>query len=276
MGRLGGKVALITGAARGLGRSHALRFAEEGADLVLLDICHDLELCAIPLGTDRQLQTTAEQCRGLGVRAVTTVCDVRDPEAVERAVALGISELGRVDVLINNAGVSSPTGLTNQLSPDGWRLMMAVNLDGPFYVGRSVASHMIDRGGMGCIINISSSAGLKGMYGNVAYVSSKHAVIGLTRAMAVDLAPHGIRANAICPGSVRDDPNLESSKLGDLAKEWDVPEGSSYEQVFAQYHLLPVLMEARDISRACVWLASDDGARVTGAVVSVDAGFVTK
>jgi NAD(P)-dependent dehydrogenase (short-subunit alcohol dehydrogenase family) len=272
---LTGKVALITGAARGQGRSHALSFAEEGADLVLIDIGHDLEVCPVPLGSEAQLETTATRCRDLGARVATVLCDVRDSDAVERAVEQGVSELGRIDVLVNNAGVSSPTGLSNQLSPDGWRFVMAVNLDGPFYVGRAVANHMIGAGGQGGIINISSSAGIKAMYGNVAYVASKHGVIGLTKAMAIDLAPHGIRVNAICPGSVRDDPDLDSRMLREVAREWDIPE-DSYEQVFAQYHLLPVLMEARDISRICLWLASEDGARITGSVISADAGFVTK
>jgi NAD(P)-dependent dehydrogenase (short-subunit alcohol dehydrogenase family) len=274
-GRLDGKVTMITGAARGQGRSHAVNFAEEGADLVLLDIGHDLEGCRVPLGTPEQLERTAERCRELGARVTTALCDVRDAEAVEAVVAEGVVALGRIDVLINNAGVSSPTGLSNELSPEGWRLVMGINLDGPFYVGRAVARHMIERGGQGCIINISSSAGIKAMYGNVAYVASKHGVIGLTRSMAIDLAPHGIRVNTVLPGSVRDDPALESRMLVEVARDWDVPE-DEYEEVFAAYHLLPVLMEARDISRTCVWLASDDGVRITGSVISADAGFVTK
>ncbi len=275
MGRLEHKVALITGAARGQGRSHALHFAQEGADLILLDIGHDLAPCEVPMGTDSQLQTTAERCRALGASVTTVLADVRDAAAVQQAVDQGVAERGPIDVLINNAGVSSPIGTSNELSPEAWRLVMAINLDGPFYVGRAVANQMIGAGTAGCIINISSSAGIKAMYSNVAYVASKHGVIGLTRSMAIDLAPHGIRANAICPGSVRDVPELESRMLSDLAKEWQVP-ADSYEQEFASYHLLPELMEPSDVSRACVWLASDDGVRITGSIVSVDAGFVTK
>ena len=275
MGRLEHKVALITGAARGQGRSHALHFAQEGADLILLDIGHDLPPCEVPMGTEQQLQTTAERCRAHGVSVTTVLADVRDADAVQQAVEQGVAERGPIDVLINNAGVSSPIGVSNELSPEAWRLVMAINLDGPFYVGRAVANQMIGAGTGGCIINISSSAGIKAMYSNVAYVASKHGVIGLTRSMAIDLAPHGIRANAICPGSVRDVEELESRMLSDLAKEWQVP-ADSYEQEFAGYHLLPVLMEPSDVSRACVWLASDDGVRITGSIISVDAGFVTK
>jgi NAD(P)-dependent dehydrogenase (short-subunit alcohol dehydrogenase family) len=275
MGRLDGKVALITGAARGQGRSHAQVFAEEGADLVLLDIGHDIDGVRVPLGTPSQLETTAQRCRDRGAKVTTILCDVRDPEAVERAVAEGVEAQGKIDVLINNAGVSSPVGLSNELSPEGWRLVMSCNLDGPFYVGRAVANHMIGRDGDRCIINISSSAGIQAMYGNVAYVASKHGVIGLTKSMAIDLAPHGIRVNTILPGSVRDDPDLESRMLVEVARDWQVPE-DEYEKVFADYHLLPVLMEAKDISRTCVWLASEDAVRITGSIISADAGFVIK
>jgi NAD(P)-dependent dehydrogenase (short-subunit alcohol dehydrogenase family) len=134
---------------------------------------------------------------------------------------------------------------------------------------------MIERGGGGAIVNISSAAGLKAFGTNVAYVAAKHGVIGLTRSMAVDLAEHNVRVNVICPGSVRDDPDLDSQMLKGVAVDWDVPL-DQYEQVFAEYHLLPTLLEASDISRACVWLASDDGVRVTGSIVPVDAGLVTR
>ena len=151
---------MITGAARGQGRSHALCFAEEGADLVLLDIGHDLPGCGgYELGSTDQLEPTARRCRELGRRAVTVLCDVRDYEGVEGAVSAGVEELGKIDVLINNAGVTSPTGASHELPIDGWRLVMGINLDGTWHVGRAVARHMVDRGGGGAIINISSGRG---------------------------------------------------------------------------------------------------------------------
>jgi SDR family mycofactocin-dependent oxidoreductase len=275
MGRLSNRVAMITGAARGQGRSHAVCFAEEGADLVLLDIGHDVPQGGYELGSTDQLETTAKRCRDLGRRVVTVLCDVRDHEGVEGAVTSAVEELGRIDILINNAGVTSPTGASHELPVEGWRFVMGVNLDGAWHVGRAVANHMVVRGGGGAIINISSGAGLKAFPNNVAYVVSKHGVIGLTRAMAVDLAPHGIRVNAVCPGSVRDDPDLDSRMLSAIAEEWQVP-ADEYERAFAEFHLLPELLEARDISRACVWLASDDGLRVTGSIIPVDAGMVTR
>ena len=275
MGRLDGRVGLITGAARGQGRSHAVNFAEEGADLVLLDIGKDIPESDYKLGSNEQLEATAERCRELGRRVVTVLCDVRDHEAVDEATASAVAEIGKIDVLINNAGISSPTGAIHELSVEGWRRVMDINLDGSWHVGRAVARHMIERGEGGAIINIASAAGLKAFPSNVAYVASKHGVIGLTRAMAVDLAPYRIRVNALCPGSVRDDPDLDSQMLSALADEWELPQ-DQYEEAFAEYHLLPTLLEARDISRACVWLASDDGMRVTGSIIPVDAGLVTR
>ena len=200
---------------------------------------------------------------------------MRDHEGVDEAVKSAVAEIGKIDVLINNAGISSPTGASHELSVEGWRRVMDINLDGSWHMGRAVARHMIDRGEGGAIINIASGAGLKAFPGNVAYVVSKHGVVGLTRAMAVDLAPHGIRVNALCPGSVRDDPDLDSRMLSSLADEWQVPQ-DQYEETFAEFHLLPTLLEASDISRACVWLASDDGLRVTGSIIPVDAGMVTR
>ena len=273
MGRLDGKVALITGAARGQGRSHAICFAEEGADVILWDIGHDLELCRYPLGTEQELLTTAATCRALGARVITAMCDVRDADAVQETVDQGVAEFERIDILLNNAGITSPTGLSNRLNYEQWRLVLGVNLDGPFNVGRSVANHMIDRGGGGAIVNTSSVAGMKAFYSNAAYVTSKHGLIGLTRAMAVDLAQHNIRVNAVCPGTVRDDPELDSRMMVEVAKEYSL---DSYEETFIGYHLLPVLVEARDVSRACIWLTSDDGARVTGSIVPIDAGMSTK
>lgn len=275
MGRLDGRTALITGAARGQGRSHALHFAEEGATLALTDIGHDVEVCAYPLGSEEQLEETAARCRELGAEVWTGLADVRDPERVEEMVGEAAGALGGIDVLINNAGVSSPTGLTNELSFEGWRFVMGCNLDGPFYVGRAAANRMISQGRGGTIVNIGSTASFKAFYSNVAYVASKHGIVGLTRSMAVDLAPHDIRANAIAPGSVRDDPALDSRLLLAVADEWDLPH-DSYEQTLADYHLMGVLMESKDISRACVWLASEDGDRVTGAIIPVDAGAVSK
>ncbi len=275
MGQLDGSVALITGAARGQGRSHAVAFAEEGADLALVDICADVAEVRYPLGTADQLAETARRCRELGARVWTAQADVRDAASLGAAVDNAINELGQVDVLINNAGISSPAGAAHELSEEGWSASVDINLSGVWRTSKAVLPHMIERGTGGCIINISSSAGLRGMGSNANYVAAKHGVIGLTKSMAIDYARYDIRVNCVCPGSVRDDPKLDSAMLHGVALEWDVPL-DEYERVFAEYHLLPTLMEARDISRACVWLASPDARRATGTILALDAGMVVK
>jgi SDR family mycofactocin-dependent oxidoreductase len=274
MGQLDGKVTFITGAARGQGRSHAMAFAEEGADLALIDLCADVPEVRYPLGTAEQLEETARRCRERGARVWAGQADVRDAASIEGAVARAIEELGRIDILINNAGISSPAGPTHALTEEGWAAGVDINLSGVWRTSKAVLPHMIERGA-GCIIHISSSAGLRGMGGNASYVAAKHGVIGLTKSMAIDYAPNGITVNAVCPGSVRDDPDLDSAMLRGVAVEWEVPL-DEYEEVFAAYHLLPTLMEARDISRACVWLASPDARRATGTILSLDAGMVVK
>ena len=274
MGRVQDKVVLITGAARGQGRSHAQAFAEEGADLMLVDICADIAGVRYPLGSAEQLEETARRCREHGRRVTTMACDVRDQSQLDAAVARALSDFGRIDVLINNAGVGSPAGPVWQLAEEQWLLLLDIDLNGVFRASKAVIPHMIERG-QGCILSTSSSAGLKGFGWDANYVAAKHGVVGLTKNMAIDLAPHGIRVNCVCPGSVRDDPHLDSAMLKGVAEEFGVPL-DRHEQEFASYHLLPTLMEARDISRAYVWLASDDCLRVTGSVFTLDAGFIAK
>jgi SDR family mycofactocin-dependent oxidoreductase len=265
---------MITGAARGQGRSHAQAFAEEGADLLLVDVCSDIAGVKYPLGTEEQLEETARRCREQGRRVVTRRCDVRVQADLDAAVAVGLEEFGQIDILINNAGVGSPAGPVWELTEDQWLLLVDIDLNGVFRASKAVIPHMIERR-QGCILSTSSAAGLKGFGWDANYVAAKHGVVGLTKNMAIDLAPYGIRVNCVCPGSVRDDPRLDSAMLKGVADEFGVPT-DRYEQEFASYHLFPVLMEARDISRAYVWLASDDCVRVTGAIFSLDAGFIAK
>jgi SDR family mycofactocin-dependent oxidoreductase len=274
MGRLEGKVAFITGAARGQGRSHAVTFAEEGADLLLADICEPIDEVLAPLATPENLAETVRRCEALGARVVSTTCDVRDQRQVDAAVALGLHELGKIDVLINNAGVSSPIGLSWELREEQWRVVLDIDLDGAWRCAKAVTPHMIERQS-GCILNTASTAALKVLGGNSAYNVAKHGLIGLTKSLAVELAPYKIRVNAVCPGSIRDDPALDSEMLRGCAIEFGVPL-EEYETTFASYHLLNELVEAKEISFAYVWLASDESAHVTGIALPVDAGFVLK
>jgi SDR family mycofactocin-dependent oxidoreductase len=274
MGALEGRVAFITGAARGQGRSHALHFAREGADLVLIDVGHDIDPCRYPLGTEAQLEETARRCRELGARVVTRLADVREQPQIDAAVAAGLEEFGQIDILINNAGICSPLGPAHEVSEAGWQLILDIDLGGVWRCSKAVLPHMMERRS-GVILSTSSAGGLKGGAGGTSYVAAKHGVVGLTKTTAIDYAPYGIRVNCVCPGTVRDDPELDSYMVRGVAEEYGLPL-DSHEAVFAQNHLLPELMEASDISQTYVWLASDAGVRVTGAVVAVDAGLITK
>lgn len=273
-GQFDGKVVFITGAGRGQGRSHALTFAAEGASLALVDICEDIDVIRYPLGTAEQLEETARRCRELGAKVYTSACDVRDEASVQAAVDGALAELGRIDVLVNNAGISSPAGPTHGLTEDGWNAGIDINLSGVWRTSKAVLPGMIERND-GVIINISSAAGLRGMGSNVSYVAAKHAVVGLTKSMAIDYAANNVRVNCICPGSVRDVDDLDSLLLKGVAQEWNVPL-DVHEKEFASYHLIDELIEPADISQACIYLAGPHSTRTTGAILSVDAGFVVK
>jgi len=275
MGRLAGKVAIVTGGARGVGRAIAVAMSREGADVLVADVCRDIDRCPYPLGTKEQLEETARRCRELGARAVTAVADVRDPADARAAVRAAIDELGKVDVLVNNAGVVAPGGRpAHDLSEEEWLFVVDVNLNGPWRFAKAVLPHMVRRRS-GCIVNVASTGGLVGFPAFAPYVASKHGLIGLTRALAADYASHGIRVNAVCPTSVRDDPDLDGAMLGAVASALDTSV-EAYEQFSVQYHPLGTLVDAEDVAAACVWLASDETRRLTGAAIPVDSGFTVK
>jgi NAD(P)-dependent dehydrogenase (short-subunit alcohol dehydrogenase family) len=273
--RLAGKVALVTGAARGLGRACAVSFAKNGADLVLLDIACDLPGVPYPLGSQSQLNHTAELCRGHGVAALAVPVDVRDVPAIEHAVQLALERFGRIDVLLNCAGIAAPSGkTTHEISEVEWQLLIDVDLTGAWKMIKAVAPSMIARRA-GSIINISSTAGMVGYRNFAAYVTAKHGIIGLTRAAALDYSPLKVRVNALCPGSVRDDPQVEGRMLSEIARSLDVPV-AEHEEVFAQAQPMNALIEPEDVAAAAVWLASDESRQVTGSILTVDGGFTTR
>lgn len=273
--RLAGKRALITGAARGIGRACAVAFAREGADLVLVDLCADLPGCPYPLGTAAQLGTTAELCRAEGGAALEYVADVRSTAALRAAVDAGLDRYGDLDILVNNAGIAAPSGrMTHEIDDDDWMLMLDVDLSGSWRAIRAVAPHLVERRS-GSIINVSSTAGMVGYRHFAAYVAAKHGLVGLTRAAALDYAPFGVRVNALCPGSVRDDPALEGRMLAEIARCLGVPT-ADHERVFAGSQPTNRLVEAADVAAAAVWLAGDAAAAVTGAVIPVDGAFTAR
>ncbi|MER5766594.1 SDR family oxidoreductase [Streptomyces sp. NPDC001985] len=274
MGKLDGKVAMITGAARALGRSHAWSFAREGADLLLVDISDAASPGPYPMATRQQLEETARECRREGARVLTAVADVRERQQVADAVEAGLAEFGALDVLVNNAGVLGPGGRpAHELTEEEWLFVIDVNLNGPWRCAHAVLPHMVANQS-GSVINIASTGGLVGLERFSSYVASKHGVIGLTKAMALEYGRHGIRVNAVCPSTIRADRGLAAStaavalSLGSTLAE--------YERRSLAQHALPELVSAEDVAETSVWLAGDAAAGITGAAITVDAGFTAR
>jgi NAD(P)-dependent dehydrogenase (short-subunit alcohol dehydrogenase family) len=273
--RLAGKTVVITGAARGLGRVCALTFAREGADLALLDIAKDLPGVPYPLGSASQLAYTADLCREHGAAVLTSEVDIRDLAAVEDAIAEAHQRFGTIDVLVNNAGIAAPSGkAVHDIGEDEWSLMIDIDLSGAWRMTKTVGRLMVARRS-GSIVNIASTAGVVGYRNFAAYVAAKHGLIGLTRAAALDYAPAQVRVNALCPGSVRDDPQAEGCMLAEIARALDVPV-MDYEKTFLPSQPMNALIGPEDVASAALWLASDESGRVTGSVVTVDGGFTAR
>jgi NAD(P)-dependent dehydrogenase (short-subunit alcohol dehydrogenase family) len=270
--RLAGKAAIITGAARGLGRACAVAFAREGAGLLLVDVAGDLAGVPYPLGSKSQLLHTAELCRAQGAIVLTAAADVREPTAVAGVADTAHDRFGRVDVLVNNAGIAAPAGRpVHEITEAEWQLILDVDLSGAWRMTRSVAAGMAQRRA-GSIINVASTAGLVGYRHFAGYVAAKHGLIGLTKAAALDYAPRKVRVNALCPGSVRDSAWVEGRMLAEIARALDVPV-ADHEPEFTQAQPMNTLIEPEDVANAAVWLASDESRQVTGTVVTVDGGF---
>jgi len=269
------KTVFISGAARGVGRATALAFAREGANLLLSDICAPIEGCPYPLGTEEQLQESARQCRTLGGRVTTATVDVRDQAQIAEAVARCHSELGEIDVLVNNAGLVGPAGApAHELDERAWTTMLDVDLNGPWRCAKAVLPDMLARRG-GAIVNVASTAGLVAFPCFANYVAAKHGLIGLTRALALDYAPHSIRVNAVCPTSIRDEPELDSAMLSGVASMLGV-DREDYEALSLPHHPLGSLIDAADVAGAIVWLCSPSARLLTGAVIPLDAGFTAR
>ncbi len=276
-GQLAGKAALITGAARGIGRACAVAYARAGAELLLTDIGHDLAGVPYPLGNADQLAHTARLCQELAPTAavVTAEADVRDLDAVREVVDGALDRFGRIDILLNNAGIAAPSGKTVQdITPSEWELMLDVDVSGAWRMIRAAGSAMAAQRA-GSIINVSSTAGLVGYRHFAGYVTAKHALIGLTKSAALDFAPFGVRVNALCPGSVRDDGAAEGRMLSEIARSLEVPV-AEHEETFVAAQPMNRLIEPEDVAGAALWLGSDGSRQVTGSTVTVDGGFTSR
>lgn len=266
-GEFEGKVALITGAAHGQGRATALALAAAGAKVAALDVCRPLEYPGYSLGAPSDLQTVVEACQTQGADALACVADVRDDQAVARAVTQTIDRWGRIDILFNNAGICG-YGWAHELSEEAWDAMLDINLKGPWLVARRTIPHMMAQRS-GVIINNSSIAGLRGMARLSHYAASKWGLTGLTKSWAIELAPHNIRVVSIHPTGVNTPMNDGLAAL-EKATPHEIAERSAG-------NLLPVpWIEPEDVAEAVLFLASSRARYVTGSEFILDAGLLTR
>jgi (+)-trans-carveol dehydrogenase len=262
---LAGKVAFITGAGRGQGRAHALRLAQDGADVILLDICSDIDGIGLPMATRSDLEETAKLVRDLGRKAVTGVADVRSLAQVQAVVDAGLAELGRIDVVVANAGVLE-YGLAWEFSEQEWDAVVDVDLKGVWTTARAAIPSMIERGEGGSIILTSSTAGIRGSFLMAHYTAAKHGVVGLARALAIELGRYNIRVNTIHPRGV-DTLMAQDPRVTDLFNTYPEefgPLGSAL--------LSPERLQPEDVAEVVSFLASDAARHITGVRVPVDRG----
>ena len=276
MGMLEGKVAFVTGAARGQGRSHALRLAQEGADIIAVDLCGQIDTVPYPMATPEDLQQTVKEIEALDRRIVATQADVRDSAALTAALDDGVAQLGRLDIVAANAGIASYAAVED-ISDQMWDDMIGTNLSGVFKTVRAAVPHLKANENGGSVVLTSSTAGIMGMAHLAHYVAAKHGVVGLMKVFAIELAPHMIRVNSVHPTTVNTD-MVQNQGTYDLFRP-DLAPGTATRDdagdAFLTLNLLPVKwVEPVDISNAVVFLSSDMARYITGVQLPVDAGSV--
>lgn len=277
--RFEGKVALVTGAARGQGRSHARELAREGADVILLDVAGPL--AGVDLGyelaTHDELADAVAEVEALGARAHLAVADIRDDEALTAAIDAGVSRLGRLDVVVANAGLNVPSAPTDQLREDAWMVAVDVNLNGTWRTCKAATRHVRESGGGGAFVLVSSMAGLRGYRNIAAYSAAKHGMVGLMRVLAAELGPDSIRVNTVHPTQVDTPMIMNDGVYRVFSPDLESPTREDFRVRSAQMHALPVpWIDPVDISRAVLFLASDDARYITGVTLPVDAGLTVR
>jgi SDR family mycofactocin-dependent oxidoreductase len=276
MGRVEGKAAFITGVARGQGRSHAVRLAQEGADIIGIDVCADIETVPYRGATTEDLAETVRQVEALGRRIFVAHADVRDFDSIKAALDNGVERLGRFDIVVANAGIVS-SGMAAELSEDQWTQMIDVDLSGVWRTCKAAIPHLLagDRGGS--IVITSSGAGLKGYPNSAHYVSAKHGLVGLMRTLALELAPRFIRVNTIHPTNVDTDMIQNEASYRLFRPDLEQPTREDFLATAMNMNALPIpWIDSIDVSNAMLFLASDEARYITGAALPVDAGVSIK
>jgi SDR family mycofactocin-dependent oxidoreductase len=274
VGQFAGKVALITGAARGQGRAHAVRLAGEGASIVALDLPTESTLSVgYPLSKQSDLDETARLVTETGALVLPLAVDVRDQSGLDSAVAEALAEFGSIDVVCANAGIAQRPGNAWEITDETWSDVLAVDLTGVWRTVKAAVPSMIERGGGGSIVIVGSSLGIKAQRNLAAYVAAKHGVTGLMKAFALELAPHRIRVNSVNPSSVATDMLLSDRLFRLFRPDLENPTADDCLDAFRSLNALPVpWAEPEDISAVVSWLASDESRHVTGVALPADAG----
>lgn len=272
MNRLEGKVAFITGAARGQGRSHALRLAEEGADIIAVDVCRQVETVPYSTATSDDLAETVRLVEALDRRIVAVEADVRDLSALQAAADRGVAELGRLDIVVANAGISTMSPALD-MTEELWQTMIDVNLTGVWKTVKASVPHIVS-GGRGGSVVITSSLAAMITHENVAhYTAAKSGLVGFMRVLAKEVAPLSIRVNAILPTTVATDMVLNEPTYKLFRPDLEHPGRQDWEVAARALNALPIAaVESVDLSNAILYLVSDDGRYVTGTTHVVGAG----
>jgi SDR family mycofactocin-dependent oxidoreductase len=276
-GRVANKVAFITGAARGQGRSHAIRLAQEGADIIAVDICRPFENSPAPGSTPEDLAETADMVKNLDRRIVTAEVDVRDFDALKAAVDSGVEQLGGLDIIVANAGIGSTGVKLHKMDDDLWQETIDINLSGVWKTIKAGVPHLLAGGRGGSIIITSSVGGLKAYPHIGNYIAAKHGVVGIMRAFAVELGHHSIRVNTVHPTHVSSPLLMNETTYRLFRPDLENPGPDDLAPICQSYHFLPIpWVEPADISNAVLFLASDEARYITGVTLPVDAGSLLK
>lgn len=271
MGKLEGKIAIVTGAARGLGASHALALAREGSDVAAVDICHDLPYPKYPLGTEDELNSVVKEIQGLGRRAIAVKCDVTKSGEVEKMVKRVVDEFGKIDILVNNAGIAVGNIPVWEFPEEAFDLVVGVTLKGTFLCCKYVLPHMINQES-GKVINTTSIAGREGQAGNSPYCAAKAGIATFTHAIAKDVAQHNINVNCVGPGVVMTP--MVRGVFEPIAKDLGLPVEQFYASACGMFHALGREVLPEDISNAVVFLASEESRNINGLAIYVDGGHL--